>query len=402
MLDRGLEKELFEEPGAETERAGLRSWQPPKSSYEEFMEEEEIPIYSHIIGVRDVRELDLGSWPRLGGRGAFLYLDGLEGIKGMYVLEVPGGAVLNPERHLYHEFYLVLEGRGTTETWVGDSGNRQIVEWQPGSFFYLPPNVSHRLVNATNKRALIVAATNAPSLMNLIRDREFIFNNDYIFKKHYSEGSEFYEYDEQLYAVPGNKRAQARTNFFPDIINAELPLDNQRVPGYRRIQPGFRGFEHDHNGFISQYPIGRYSRGHHHGSGAVLVCLSGAGYTFNWPRQYGVNPWKDGNGDKVRIVDYVQGGLVAAAPGGGNWFHQHFPVSSEPFRVINFWGGPTTTRIAESLNEETGMDNNLNIEQGGSAIGYSKEDPYVRETFETRLAEVGQKSAMPAELYQTD
>ena len=38
---------------------------------------------------------------------AFLYLDSLEGIKGMCTsLEIPGGGQLNPERHLYHEFYL--------------------------------------------------------------------------------------------------------------------------------------------------------------------------------------------------------------------------------------------------------------------------------------------------------
>ena len=396
-----LEKELFAEPSAETDRAGLRSWEAPKTGYEQFMDEEGIPIYAGIIGVHNVRELDLKPWARLGGNGAFLYLDSLEGIKGMYVLEIPGGGMLNPERHLYHEFYLVLEGRGTTETWVEGSDRKQIVEWQEGSLFYLPPNVMHRLVNATNERVLIIATTNAPPLYNMIRDREFIFNNDYIFKKHYSEDDEFYKYDEQLYAVPGNKRAQARTNYYPDIINAELPLDNQRMPGYRRIQPGFRGFEYDHNGFISQYPIGRYSRGHHHAAGAVLVCLRGAGYTFNWPRQYGINPWKDGNGDQVRVLDYVQGGLVAAAPGGGRWFHQHFGISEDVFRVINYWGGPTPVP-QDSLNRETGMSNNLNIEEGGGSIGFSKEDPYIRATFEAALAKVGQTSTMPEELYQKD
>lgn len=397
-----LEKELFQEPAAESSRAGLREWVPPRTGYEGFMEEEAIPVYRGIIGVHNVRELDLKPWGRLGGNGAFLYLDSLEGIKGMYVLEIPGGQVTNPERHLYHEFYLVLEGRGTAETWVSGSSDRRIFEWGPGSLFYFPPNVMHRLLNGTRDRVLIIATTNAPPLYNTIRDREFIFNNDYIFKKHYNPDDEkFYRYDEQIYAVPGNKRAQARTNFYPDIIGADLPLDNQRVPGYRRIQPGFRGFEHDHNGFISQYPIGRYSRGHRHAAGAVLVCLRGGGYTFNWQREYGTTPWKDGNGDKVRVLEYEQGGLVAAAPGGGQWFHQHFPVSREPFRVINFWGGPTPVP-QDSLNRETGKSNNLNIEEGGGSIGYSKEDPYVRRRFEEKLAEVGLKSQMPDSLYTGD
>lgn len=393
-------QELFQEPSAESQRAGIRSWEPPKPAYKRYMEEEGIPIVTGI-GVHNVRELDLGDWPRLEARGAFLYLDGIEGLKGMYVLEVPGGGVTAPERHLFHEFYLVLEGHGTTETWFGDSGRKQIVEWQPGSLFYFPPNVNHRLVNGTDKRALVIATNNAPPLFNLIRDRDFIFTNDYRFTRHYSEDEDFYRYDEKLYAVPNNKRAQARTNYYPDIINAELPLDNQRVPGYRRIQPAFRGFEEDHNGFIAEYPIGRYSRGHHHAAGAVLVCLKGAGYTFNWPRHLGTTPWKDGFGDQVRICDYVQGGLVAAAPGGGTWFHQHFPVSAEPFRVINYWGGPTPVML-DSLNHETGMSNNLNIREGGGSIAYSDEDPFVRQMFEESLSKVGQQSAMPEELYQTD
>ena len=396
-----LEKELFQEPTGESDRAGVKSWQAPKTGYELFMEEEGIPIYSGIIGVENIRNVELKPWDRLGGNGAFLYLDSLEGIKGMYVLEVPGGGQTNPERHLYHEFYLVFEGHGTTETWIEGSNEKKIFEWQPGSLFYLPPNVMHRLVNATKERVLILATTNAPPLYNMIRDRDFIFKNDYIFQAHYSDDDGFYKYDDKIYAVPNNKRAQARTNFYPDIINAELPLDNQRMPGYRRIQPAFRGFEHDHNGFISQYPIGRYSRGHHHAAGAVLVCLRGAGYTFNWPREHGITPWKDGLGDNVRTLHYVQGGLVAAAPGGGTWFHQHFPVSEGPFRVINYWGGPTPTPL-DSLNRETGMSNNLNIEEGGGSIGYSKEDPYIRKTFEEELAKVGQKSTMPDELYKKD
>src|SRR5665213_249498 len=131
-----LKKELFAEPTGEQNRAGLEGWEASKTAYEQFMDEENIPIYSGIIGVDNIRNLELKAWDRLGGNGAFLYLDSLEGIKGMYVLEIPGGAELNPERHLYHEFYLVLEGHGTTETWIEGKNNKRIFEWQPGSLFY--------------------------------------------------------------------------------------------------------------------------------------------------------------------------------------------------------------------------------------------------------------------------
>ncbi len=398
--------ELFVEPSGEAERAGLRSWQRELTHYQRFMAEEGVPVYPGI-GFHDVRELELGDWPRMGGRGAFLYLDGLEGIKGMYVLEIPGGAAINAERHLYHEFYLVLEGRGTTETWLTGSERRQITEWQPGSLFYLPPNVNHRLINATNERVMIIATTNAPGLWNLLRDRNFIFENDYPFPQHYSEDADFYKFDDTLYATRNNKRAQKRTNYYPDVINCELPLDNQRVPGYRRIQPQYRGFENE-GGFISQYPPGRYSRAHYHGAGAVLVCLRGHGYSYNWLRDYGTTPWADGNGDKVRMIAYKQGGLVAAAPGGGNWFHQHFNVSREHFRVINYWGGPTSGVQRAGASEEdlahggVQVSGNLNIREGGHSIAYSEEDPYVREYYESELSKEGLKSDMAEELYQSD
>jgi len=397
-----LTDEHFTEPIGEENRAGVASWELPTLAYERFMLEEGIPILRGIIGVHDIREIELGDWDRLGGRGAFLYLDGIEEIKGMYILEIPPGGSLLPERHLYHEFCLVFEGRGTTEMWVEGSTTRQVAEWGPGSYFYLPPNVNHRLVNGTNKPVLILASTNAPPLYNMIRDRAFIFGCDYVFPAHYTHDANFLRYNEQLYVTPGARRAQVRSNFYPDIISCQLPLDNQRVPGYRRIQPGFHGFEHDHSGFIAEYPIGRYSRAHHHPAGAVLVCLRGGGYTYNWPVHLGQTPWKEGHGDQVRVLDYVQGGLVAAAPGGGHWFHQHFPVSSEPFRVINYWGGPLPGMGNQNLNLETGKSNNLNIEDGGASIGYSSEDPYIRKAFDAALGEYGSTSAMPDELYRKD
>ncbi|HVB07011.1 MAG TPA: cupin domain-containing protein [Acidimicrobiales bacterium] len=391
--------ELFQEPASESERAGLQKGKAQLSNFEKFLVSENIPVHRGI-GFRDVRDLELGAWDRLGGRGAYMELSGLDGIKSMFVLEIPGGGVLNPERHLYHAFYLVLEGRGTTETWIRED-HKQLVEWQPGSLFYLPPNVHHRLVNATNERVVIIAATNAPGIFNIFGNTDFIFDNDFAFPEHYREEGDFYKYDDQIYAIPTTKRAQARTNFYPDIINSELPLDNQRTPGFRRVQPAWQGFRDEAIGtFIAQYPPGRYSRAHYHTAHAVLVCLRGEGYTFNWPRHLGLTPWKDGHGDQVNRIDYGPGGLVSAAPGGGDWFHQHFAVSADPFRVFNMWGGPLPENYRGFT--ESGAGVNSNISLGGHAIGFAEEDPYVRETFEAGLAKSGLSSTMPEELYTKD
>lgn len=392
--------ERFEAPSSEDQRAGLQRGVAQKSEYEKFLEGEGVPVH-HGIGFHDVRELEFGDWARLGARGCYLMLSGIEALKGMYVLEIPGRGTTSEERHLYHAFCLVLEGRGTTETWI-KKDHTQLVEWQPGSVFYLPPNVNHRLVNASAERALILVADNAPPIFNMFRSREFIFNNDFRFSDYYHEQGDFYKYDDAWYAIPTTERAQLRANFYPDIVNCELPLDNHRAPGYRRVQPGWSGFRDEALGtFIAEYPVGRYSRAHYHTAQAVLVCLKGAGYTFSWPRDLGTTPWKDGRGEEVNRVDYVPGGLVAAAPGGGDWFHQHFAASREPFRVFNMWGGPLPSNY-RAFDSRSGAAGNLNLRQGGHSIGFAEEDPYIRSTFEAELARLGLGSTMPEELYLED
>lgn len=390
------ELEDYKAPKGE-ENAGLKKWVPKKAGYEQFMFEEGIPVFRGI-GIRDTRELELKPWARRNARGSFLMLDGLEGSKGMYVLEVPAAQATTPERHLYHEFFIVVEGRGATETWRdGPQGFQHSFEWQPGSMFRIAPNSYYRLINATHERALFIAANNAPGMFNMYRDREFIFENDYPFPQFYG-GKSFYEFDDRVVATPYNKRAAVRANFFPDIVHCELPLDNQRAPGYRRITPMWHGFENDHTGFVAQYPVGRYSMAHYHESGAVLVCLAGEGYTYNWPRELGFTPWRDGKAAEVRVLSYIPGGLVAAAPGGGQWFHQHFGVGKSPLRLCNFWGGPNA-KPEVFINSQTGVSALATTREGGQTIDYRDEDPFVREQFHANLAAVGVASDMSPELY---
>lgn len=393
--------EVFAEPEGDAP-AGLAVYRRSSSPYERWMEEEGIPVVRGI-GVRDTREVELGPWRRRNARGAFLHLRGVEAVKGMYVIEVPEGDATTPEKHMYDEFFLVVEGRGTTEVWRGD-GPRQVFEWQPGSLFMIPINASYRLVNATGARALLLAANNAPPVMNIYQSHAFVFENDWDWDERGPLGDQFFAPQGDVEKDPVRKRAAIRSNLFPDVVRCELPLDNQRAPGYRRIQPLWNGFVQDATtgGFVAQYPTGRYSKAHFHESGAVLVCLRGEGYTLNWPVELGPTPWADGHADKVNRVDYVPGGLVAAAPGGGGWFHQHFGVGEEPLRILNYWGGPYGkwgTADRGEAGEKVKAGNLFGIKDGGRTILYHEEDPYVRSYFRERLAEVGVDFTMPDELF---
>jgi hypothetical protein len=137
--------------------------------------------------------------------------------------------------------------------------------------------------------------------------------------------------------------------------------------------------------WIGQHEQGRYSKAHAHTSAAVLICVKGAGYTYSWPERLGVTPWKDGHADQVKRVDYEPVGMVSAAPGGARWYHQHFAASKDPFRLTAWFGphnpGRDPGAPGEKAIDYTGMD----IPEGGTAIPYWMEDPYLRKEYEATL-----------------
>ena len=381
----------------EGKNAGLGKFTRPPMPYDRFMETEGVPVY-RSIGVRSVLDLPLEPWKRLGGRGSYIQLFGTEGLWGSYVVEIPPGGALNEERHLFEKVAFVVEGRGSTEVWRSGEKKRQTFEWQKGSLFTIPLNASHRFVNATNSPALLYCGTTAPNMMNLLDNLDFIFDCPFAFSDRYSGASDFFKPNDGVEPDPVRGLAMRRTNLIPDLINCDLPLDNRRSPGYRRVEPQMAG-----NRFylwIGQHESGRYSKAHKHMSAAVLLCLKGKGYTCTWPADLGMHPWEDGHADKVKKQEYEYGGLVSAAPMSGDWFHQHFGIGAEPLRV-SAWHGPNNQRSRKpGLPGEMIMDYGaIDLKKGGSAIPYCEEDPFLRQEFQRRLAEEGVKNRMNPEFY---
>jgi mannose-6-phosphate isomerase-like protein (cupin superfamily) len=395
----------FHEPQNETEIAGQLRYERATCPYERFMNEEAIPVYRNSIGAYDVRDLTLGPWKRMGGRGSFLYLLGTTG-RGMYVVEVPSAGALNAERHIYEEMFYVVEGRGSTEVWR-EGGRKRAFEWQPGSLFSIPVNTSHQLVNATSSPALLIAVTSAPTVMNQFNDRRFVFDNGFSFADRYDEDETFFNPNLELVPHPVTGRAVVRSNIIPDIARCELPLDNQRSPGYRRIQPQMAGNQ-ALQCFVGEHAQGRYAKAHRGesaaGTAAVLICVRGKGYTFTWPHELGIHPWAEGQGDKVLRQDYVAGGMVCSSPIGPGFFHAHYGVGKEPMRFLALLGpnlsGDQGRRGGGEKDQKMTVSPNADIRDGGLTIGYDIEDPFVRKTFERALSEVGIECRMSDSLYQ--
>jgi hypothetical protein len=79
--------------------------------YEKWQLGEGIPVVKTFF-VQDLRKVELKPWNRTGGNGAFINMEGAEGATGAYVIEIPAGKSLNPQRHLYEDMLYVLKGRG--------------------------------------------------------------------------------------------------------------------------------------------------------------------------------------------------------------------------------------------------------------------------------------------------
>ena len=380
------------------ENAGFGTFNRPLMPYDRFMEAEGVPVYRGI-GVRRMQDLPLVPWKRLGGRGSYIQLYGNEGLWGMYVVEVPGTGALNVERHLYEKVVLVIEGRGSTEVWQEGQNKPHVFEWQKGSLFTIPLNTFHRLVNAASAPALLLCGTTAPNVMNVIDNTDFIFNCPFNFTDRFSGQDNFFKPNDDIEPDPIRGLAMRRTNLIPDAVNSELPLDNRRSPGYRRVEPQMA-----HNRFylwIAQHETGRYSKAHKHASAAVLICLKGKGYTYTWPEALGTTPWKDGHGDKVLRQDYEPGGMVSAAPMSGDWFHQHFGTGKEGLRVTA-WHGPNNQRARKPGRPgEKIMDYGaIDLKKGGSAIPYHEEDPAIRKEFAEALKAEGVTGRMDPKWYE--
>jgi mannose-6-phosphate isomerase-like protein (cupin superfamily) len=377
--------------------AGYGAWKRPNTPYDDFMESQGVPIY-RAVGVHRVQDLELAPWERLGGRGAFIQLYGTEGLWGCYLVEVPARGSLNVERHLYEEIVLVIDGRGTTEIWNDEQAPPQRFEWQRGSLFSIPINTWHRIINASSEPVLLLVGTTAPNMINLLRNTEVIFNTRASFPDRYDGSAGYFRNRDDIEADPLRGLAMRRTNIIPDIFTTELHLDNRRSPGYRRIEPRMAG--NVFYQFIGEHENGRYSKAHAHASAAVLICIGGKGYTYTWPTELGTKPWQNGKGDQVIRQDYEDVGMVTAAPMSGDWYHQHFGTSREPLRLLA-WYGPNNHRAhkAGRPGEKAIDEGAIDIGDGGTAIPYWDEDPFIRGEYEQTLKREGVISRMDDSLF---
>ncbi|HWX76495.1 MAG TPA: cupin domain-containing protein [Candidatus Acidoferrales bacterium] len=358
-----------------------------KTTYFQWMKRQGIPIVEGY-GLEDVRDVQMAQWSRTGGKAAFVNLYGMEGITGMYVAEIPAGGALEPEKHFYEEVICILEGQGATEVWQ-DGGGKQMFEWGPFSLFAPPLNTWHRLINGGRQPVKFLAVTNAPLVMDVVHNEEFVFNCPYNFSDRYSGADGFFNVGQKRYE--SGMQHIWETNFIMDIQSANLDQRDVKGAGVRITQ-----FELSGNsliGHLAQWPAGRYHKAHYHGAGAILFGLQSSGYVLLWSKELGIHPYENGRSGDVVEIKWKEGS-VYCPPGG--WFHQHFNTGGKPARHLAIRYGsrihPIGFKIADKRSEDGVY---IDVKRGGTLIEYADEDPYIRKHYEDELKKTGVGSEMP-------
>lgn len=349
---------------------------PKDTTYMQWMRREELPVISGY-GVTDLRAAQLGEWRRLAGAGAFIQLEGMEGLTGMYVAEIPPGGELKPEKHLYDELIYVLSGQGAAEIWRPSEGSsKSVVEWQAGSLFAPPLNCWHRLLNVSGVEPVrFLAVTTAPVAMDLYHNVDFLFTSDYVFEDRYDGRADYFNVAPRL---PGARAWE--TNFVSDVRSVSLDRSETKGRGGQTTLYEMAG--NVLVGQLSEWPISRYRKAHHHGGGAILLTLGSEGYALMWPRELGMQPFESGNGDRVVSVEWRNGSVMSPPSG---WFHQFFNTGTVGARNVALRYGSQKYGVQfHDVHSQAGVT--VSVRQGGTMIEFDDEDPEVRDRFRRSLA----------------
>jgi oxalate decarboxylase/phosphoglucose isomerase-like protein (cupin superfamily) len=322
--------------------------------------------------VPNLRTTELKPWARREGRGVFINHEASRTSNDCYVCEIAPGKKLSPQRMLFEEMVLVLEGRGSTTVW-NDAGDRITFEWKAGAIFAIPLNAWHQHFNGSGREpARYVAVTNCPSVLNLYDDVNFVFNTRYDFKQRFAGEPDYFS------GKGEQKGFLLTTNFVPDAVNLPLIEAKERGAGGGHIRFNMaRGSIASH---ISQFPVGTYKKAHRHGPGAHVIVLSGEGYSLMWPED-----------EEPKRYTWQPGTLIVPP---NMWFHQHFNSGSKPARYLAFkhFSPRNTQGVPLSW---------ISRKQGGNQIDYADESPEVRHMFAEALAKHGLRTRMD-EVYQNE
>ena len=338
-------------------------------TYLDWARSEGVPIHEGF-GI-DLLEAKTAHWERFGVDAAIIHVTGRGDFMTVFLLDIPPGGKIVPQKHLFEAAFYVLAGQGAAVV-EGYSGDRHQFEWGEHSVFAPPLNTRYQLFNVSGQKAARIAVScNLPCVLNLFHDENFVFNNNGVFpdregpRSHYSGEGDF------IPVRPGKNMWE--TSFVPDVASFKLYEWADRGKGAAHIQLILaNSVMHSH---ISEMPVGTYKKAHRHGPDAHIYIISGEGYSLLF---------NEDDKDFIRI-DWKPGWIFAPPD---MMFHQHFNAGAIPARYIAFIQGNVRYPLTESRRKVyAGVD--VDVKKGGDQIEYKDQDPRIHQMF---VAEMAKKS----------
>jgi quercetin dioxygenase-like cupin family protein len=355
-----------------------------KTTYQRFLEEENIPVYKGWSA--NMYTVEVKPWKRHGEgiSGAYADLEGVGGSVDNWVMEIAPGAQTKAIRHLYDENIIILSGEGETHIWREAAPEKKaVIHWRKGTVFAPPLNTWHQHFNKGSEPARLSAETTLPIVLDIFRNREFIFNNPFDFADRYASEPDYFDPENRVdYGPTPDHHSLSLVNLVRNAWTLRLFNAGQ---GYKDIDRHFNLSGSSMPSHVEQFPVGTYERAHRHNAGATIILLTGTGYTLLWPQTAGETPWKNGNADQVHRTDWGPGVLFVPPT---QWYHQHFNNGEDPARFIRLGGPPGNESFPVGAEGLTTGSN--------TQIPFAEEDHYVRELFEKELAANGAKINMPS------
>ncbi len=333
-----------------------------ETTYQRWVREQGIPVITGFH-IPDLKAVPVEPWQRMGGLGAFVHLDGSQDAHtDGYVCEIPPRHELKPQKHLYEELVYVVSGQGATTLWY-DEERKHTFEWQAGSVFALPINVWHQHFNGSGSEpARFYAITDAPLVMDLFHNLDFVFNDTFRFTDRYDGEKSRFDAEGRFI---GERRWE--TNFVPNVAAFELQAQPRRGGG-RNMH--FELCDSTLTCHSSEFPVGQYKKAHRHGPGANVIVLTGEGFSLLWP-----------DGEPRQRIDWQAGSLFVPPE---LWWHQHFNVGPVPARYLALrWNSFKNPLFRNTEGQD------VSVKEGGDQIEFEDEDPAILDLFSEECAKRG-------------
>ena len=338
-----------------------------RNFYRDWTRQTDVPKIDDPYSVYDVATQEVQPWPEIEGRGLYLNFTGNVHMDGV-IFEIPPGKALAPRKNFFEQVFIGLGGNGYTM--FGEGPRKTKVEWGEGSLMAGPINVMHRHYNSRSSRpARLLAITSFPLMLQIFGNQGLLNNLNFHFTDRYNGAAGYFSKTERV------RKRWDKTNFVKDIRTSEVVPWPERggenasifwdMSGNTILEP-----------HMSEFEIGGYKLGHRHPYEAIILTLSGKGFSLA-----GKESLKESDSVKV---DWKAGSLVSPPY---FWYHQHFNT------------GPTRARYFAMT--EGDFPKRLGIPLQVQQIEADQEDPGIKRRFEDELRKA-QAAKARAEIHDHD